>query len=32
MKALIYSLMPPVAMGILLILGALPENNRWLSH
>lgn len=31
MKALIYSLMPPVAMGILLILGALPENNRWLS-
>lgn len=30
MNPLIYSLMPPVSMGILLILGALPENNRWL--
>ena len=30
MNPLIYSLMPPVSMGILFILGALPENNRWL--
>ena len=31
MNPLIYSLMPPVSMGILFILGALPENNRWLT-
>ena len=30
MNPLIYSLMPPVSMGILFILGALPANNRWL--